>query len=326
MKGDFRELLLLRHGKSDWRHPLSDIERPLKKRGRQGAQRIGAWLQQAELWPDLILCSPADRARQTAELCCKVLGNPGRGIQIDRELYLADADALLRVLARVPDECRRVLLVGHNPGLETLLRELASTAPTVPADGKLLATATLAQLSLPGASWRALPKGRGELVALVRASALAHRFPFPHAGERQEWRPRPAYYYHQAAAIPYRFQDGRLEVLLTGCRKGERWRLPQGKVEPGCSEMATACRQARVQGGVVGEVNLPCLGYFRREKWGADCDVAVYGVEVHQVLDGDNWIAADRAREWLAATPASQWVQPPEVGRLISKLARVLAG
>ncbi|MDX1756336.1 MAG: histidine phosphatase family protein [Marinobacter sp.] len=320
-----RELLLLRHGKSDWSRELPDFDRPLKKRGRQGAQRIGAWLQQEALVPDYVLSSPAERARQTADLCCKALGMDAASVHPDRRLYLADTAALRRALARVPDECRRVLLVGHNPGLEELLLALAEPAPERTDDGKLLTTATLAHLRFGLSHWHNLTACSGELVQLVQARSLDHRFPFPHAHERQEWRPRPAYYYHQAAAIPYRYCHGRLEILLTGSGNGKHWRLPQGVVAPGRSEANTARDQALAQGGVVGEIQLPCLGYFRREKWGADCEVAVYGLEVVRVLEDAQWPEAPRGRQWLEAARASQLVRQPGVGRLITKLARLLA-
>lgn len=324
MKAGYREILLLRHGKSDWSRDLPDFDRPLKKRGQQGAQRIGAWLQQQSLVPDYVLASPAERTRQTAELCCKSLGQQGASVQTDRRLYLADPETLLQTLARVPDECRRVLLVGHNPGLEELLLVLSQTSPVPSDNGKLLATATIAHLRLALTRWSELSAGCGELVQLVRARSLPHRFPFPHASERQEWRQRPAYYYHQAAAIPYRLHRGQLEVLLTGSSSGKHWRLPHGPVEPGHSEISTARSRARDQGGVVGEVTLPCLGYFRWEKWGAECEVAVYGLEVQEVLEGLEWHEDSRGRQWLAAAKASQWVRQPEVGRFITKLVRML--
>ncbi|HBJ28222.1 histidine phosphatase family protein, partial [Cobetia sp.] len=69
-----RELLLMRHGKSDWSVAADDFHRPLKERGKRGAQRMGAWLAQEALVPDAILSSPALRARATAEKCVKSMG------------------------------------------------------------------------------------------------------------------------------------------------------------------------------------------------------------------------------------------------------------
>lgn len=68
------DLLRLKHGKSDWNVPVDDFLRPLKERGKRGAQRIGAWLGEQSLVPDYILSSPAERACTTAEKCIKAMG------------------------------------------------------------------------------------------------------------------------------------------------------------------------------------------------------------------------------------------------------------
>lgn len=166
-----RELLLLRHGKSGWREPVADYDRPLKKRGRQGAKRMGAWLEQQGLVPDYVLSSPAERALATAERCVRVLGRKGSWVHTDKRLYLADARTLLTALQGIPGEYRRVLLVGHNPGLEDLVRQLATQPPATPDDGKLIPTATLAHFCIP-ADWHSLAWGQGELIQIIRARNL----------------------------------------------------------------------------------------------------------------------------------------------------------
>ena len=65
-----RELLILRHGKSDWEAGTDDFHRPLKDRGKRGAQRVGVWLLQQGLLPDHVVSSPAERAIVTAEKAC----------------------------------------------------------------------------------------------------------------------------------------------------------------------------------------------------------------------------------------------------------------
>lgn len=166
-----KELLLLRHGKSDWSVDTDDFHRPLKKRGRQGARRIGTWLAGQGWHPDHVLSSPATRAQGTASRCCKAMGTPACAIHLDERIYLADPGTLLAVLAECPAQAERVLLVGHNPGLEELLELLSDSPPAVPADGKLMATATLARLSMPG-GWGGLGRGSGRLLNLVRAADL----------------------------------------------------------------------------------------------------------------------------------------------------------
>ncbi|WP_375176944.1 histidine phosphatase family protein [Marinobacter mobilis] len=166
-----RELLLLRHGKSDWRKPVADYDRPLRKRGWQGAKQIGVWLEQQGLVPDYVLSSPAERTQATAEKCVRILGRKGSWVHTDKQLYLADASTILNALQRIPGEYQRVLLVGHNPGLEDLVRQLATQPPTTPEDGKLIPTATLAHFCIPG-DWHHLSWGQGELVQIIRARNL----------------------------------------------------------------------------------------------------------------------------------------------------------
>ena len=101
-----RELLLLRHGKSDWDTDADDFYRPLKDRGKRGAQRMGVWLSQQDLLPDHVVSSPAERAIVTAEKACKAMGLGAQGIQRDNRIYEAEVGDLLRVLADCPAEAR----------------------------------------------------------------------------------------------------------------------------------------------------------------------------------------------------------------------------
>ncbi|MBK1704813.1 SixA phosphatase family protein [Halochromatium glycolicum] len=167
-----RELLLLRHAKSDWdTDAASDIERPLAKRGRREAPRIGEWLYREGLVPALIVSSPAERARETTLKVCKGLDYKKRDVQWDLAVYDAGLDELLQVLAKYPKEPASLLLVGHNPGLEDLLRYLTDGDLEELANGKLLPTAALARLEMPE-DWSSLVAGAGVLVNLVRAKAM----------------------------------------------------------------------------------------------------------------------------------------------------------
>lgn len=318
-----RELLLLRHGKSDWREPVADYDRPLKKRGKLGAQRIGAWLQEQALEPDQILASPAERALATAEKCVKAMGHTVAEVETDRQLYMASVEDLLAVLAKTPDSTERLLLVGHNPGLEQLVRALPAQPPATPEDGKLMPTATLAQLRFQGA-WSELAPGTAELQRIVRARALSSEFPFPHGQAVDEWRQRPAYYYRQSAVIPFRCLDGQLEILLIGSSSGRHLSVPKGIVEPGLSDIASACREAEQEAGIRGQVQLPALGQYRQAKWGSWCEVTVYALEVTEQLPEPEWQERQRGRQWLSPVRASQQVRQPELGRFITKLTRLL--
>jgi len=157
-----KTLLILRHAKSSWKDPeLDDHDRPLNKRGKRDAPRIGKLLHQHHLQPDVILSSTAKRARGTAAKVAKVCGYEGI-IELDGELYLAAPDGLLRVLQDVPDRHACVMLVGHNPGLEQLIELLTGTVTRLP-------TAALARLRVAIESWRDVaPTTRAELIDIWR--------------------------------------------------------------------------------------------------------------------------------------------------------------
>lgn len=168
-----RELLLLRHAKSDWNvGTSSDFERPLTKRGKKDASRAGKWLYREGLVPDLVISSPAERARQTAAKVCKSMDYKKNKIQWESEIYAGNVAELLRVLGRCPRNAHTVLLVGHNPGLEDLVLYLAGDDVEEPADGKLLPTATLARLET-GDDWSTLDQGCAQLIAIARPRNLS---------------------------------------------------------------------------------------------------------------------------------------------------------
>jgi phosphohistidine phosphatase len=167
-----RELLILRHAKSDWASGApTDFDRPLAPRGRKDAKAMGRWLRDQALAPGLILASPALRARQTSERLCRAAHIPETAIVWTPAIYEASLGTLLRLLASDAGGRPRVMLVGHNPGLEQLLVHLADdTVPGTPA-GKLLTTAALARLAMPE-QWHDLAPGTATLLSLTRPRDL----------------------------------------------------------------------------------------------------------------------------------------------------------
>lgn len=167
-----RELLLLRHAKSDWDQNCSDFDRPLNPRGRRDAARIGGWLH-AHAGPGLtLLSSPARRAAQTAHAVCAMTGMAMDSIRWNERIYMAPSETLLELIEALPGNQRRVLLIGHNPGLEDLLLAIAPSAVNHRKDHKLLTTATLAWLDLPG-KWRELRSTRASLRHFIRPRDLS---------------------------------------------------------------------------------------------------------------------------------------------------------
>ncbi len=317
-----RELLILRHGKSDWDSHVPDYDRPLKNRGKRGAQQIGNWLWQQELRPDVIVSSPANRALMTAQRCCNAMGFATERIQHDDRIYAASQADLLSVLADVDRQFNRVMLVGHNPGLEELLIYLADSAP-FSSDGKLLPTATLARLFMPNL-WEHLKSSCAEIDQTVRARDLPDGFPYP-APAGNQIRKRPAYYYTQSAVIPYRQNGKRPHFLLIGSSSKQHWVVPKGIKDPGLSSQESASNEAWEEAGIRGRVSDELLGQFQIEKWGADCTVEVFAMEVSEIVEERNWPERHRGREWMDAEQAAKRLQQPELATLLLNLSTQLS-
>ena len=161
-----KTLLILRHAKSSWKdEKLKDIDRPLKRRGEEDAVVIGKVLTVAELVPQVILSSPAKRAKQTAELVVSEAKFKGELRFVDA-FYMGEPENYLGELKELPDEIERVMIIGHNPGLEALLQLL---------DGKVnsLPTGSLAYLVLDIKHWSDLTKSTvGELISFWEADEI----------------------------------------------------------------------------------------------------------------------------------------------------------
>lgn len=111
-------LTLFRHAKSSWDDSsLDDHDRPLAPRGHRDAERMAKRLASQGHAPDLLLTSTALRARETADYLAAALDLAGERLRIERAIYLATPDQLLRVISGQDDGLESVLLVGHNPGL-----------------------------------------------------------------------------------------------------------------------------------------------------------------------------------------------------------------
>lgn len=160
-----KRLLLLRHAKSSWDDPrLADFDRPLNGRGLKAAPAIGRFLRGQKIKPDLVLSSPAERARQTAALVAEAaqLSAPTR---YDERIYEATAARLVEVVSQAEDDAGEILLVGHNPGFEELLELLTGERPGMP-------TAALARVALDIEKWNKLREGAGRLEFHVKPKDL----------------------------------------------------------------------------------------------------------------------------------------------------------
>jgi phosphohistidine phosphatase len=170
-----RELYILRHAKSDWGSAAeSDFERPLAKRGKKDAPAMGRWMSNHKVKIDYVISSPAKRTKQTVHAVVKELHVPKGAVHFDERVYLASVETLLQVLKECPAGTRNLMLVGHNPGLDDLLKYLANEQQLpFTESGKLLTTASLAHLSLPK-DWSRLDRHCGKLVSFTRPRDLGN--------------------------------------------------------------------------------------------------------------------------------------------------------
>jgi phosphohistidine phosphatase len=164
-----KTIYLLRHAKAATDSPSGDAERHLTKRGRRAAETMAAFLGGLSPVPELALCSPAARTRETLELVMEGL-HPAPAVAYEKELYLAEPEALLRRLRRLPPETGSALLVGHNPGLHELAARLAADPGRLAGE---FPTAALAMLTTAD-DWPDLRWAQAEL-ALYRTPKLLNR-------------------------------------------------------------------------------------------------------------------------------------------------------
>lgn len=152
-----RILVLIRHAKSDWSQPVSDEQRPLASRGRRQAPAVGQWLTHNLYRPlELVLMSPATRARQTWELVDAELSPSALQVRSEPGVYTFAGAALRAVIAEIDERVSTAAVVGHNPALEDLVGDLVGS-------GQRIRTASVAVLGLQ--RWSA---ATGQLLALGR--------------------------------------------------------------------------------------------------------------------------------------------------------------
>ena len=155
-----KNLLLMRHAKSSWKDDsLPDHQRPLNKRGKHDAPRMGKHLQKQGVILDAILCSTALRARETVEGLLHEYTFEGEVEYFD-DLYGADPETIISILNRLPDKVDTAMVVAHNPGLDYFLELVCDECGH-------MATACIAYVQYPLEHWIDLrPVTKGELIHL----------------------------------------------------------------------------------------------------------------------------------------------------------------
>ncbi len=171
-------LLLLRHAKSNWDNPaLADYDRPLAKRGRKAAPRMGAEIAALGLRPDIILCSSAARTRETLALVLPELGAPPPETIYDDAVYMAAPSDLLgsvRSLATRNPAPQNAMIVGHNPGMEELAELLVSGGDehSIELMDEKFPTCALAVFTFDVKGWADVAPGTGTLTRFLTPAQL----------------------------------------------------------------------------------------------------------------------------------------------------------
>ena len=165
-----KTLLVLRHAKASQDSPSGlDFDRPLKPRGQWQALTLGRMMRERDLAVDAIVASPAARVVETVS---GLMAGAAASIEpaYDRRLYNASPESLLAVIGDVGDTVERLLIVGHNPGLQSVVLHLAD----IESDGLRgdvasgFPTATLVELHLSVEHWLDVARSSGRIVSLVR--------------------------------------------------------------------------------------------------------------------------------------------------------------
>ena len=159
-----KRLFILRHAKSSWaQSELSDFDRPLNDRGVAAASFMGKFITRTGFAPAAILCSPAVRARSTAELVVAA-GDIAADIQYDERIYEASPQSLRQVASEIDGRYDSAMMIGHNPGIEGFIRFLTGEIQPMP-------TAALAVIDLDIDKWHEIDADRGKLVDIYRPKA-----------------------------------------------------------------------------------------------------------------------------------------------------------
>jgi phosphohistidine phosphatase len=116
-----KTIIMVRHAKSSWKDlSLDDFDRPLNKRGKKNAPFMGKKLKERQIMPDLVLSSPAKRARKTAVAITKAIGYPKKKIVFDDNMYHANVWYLFEIIRNMDDKHETIMLFGHNPDFNDL--------------------------------------------------------------------------------------------------------------------------------------------------------------------------------------------------------------
>jgi phosphohistidine phosphatase len=162
-----KRLYVLRHAKSSWNDAsLADYDRPLNERGLETAPFMGRLMRERNYVADTVIASPAKRARKTAKLASEAAGIKSP-ILFDERIYEASPQTLVKVLSEIDGEINSAMVVGHNPGLEGLIRFLTGEIAAMP-------TAAVAVIDLDVGKWIDIDHRSGKLLEVLRPKEVGY--------------------------------------------------------------------------------------------------------------------------------------------------------
>ena len=125
-------------------------------------------------------------------------------------------------------------------------------------------------------------------------------------------------YIEQSGVIPYRLEQGKIEILLVSSRKKKRWVIPKGIIEPDLTPQDSAAKEALEEGGILGEVLPESVGTYTYEKWGGLCRVVVFLLKVTSLEA--NWLENYRERQWFSLPEARKRLDEAELKNILLKV------
>lgn len=154
-----KKLYLIRHAKSSWADlMLDDFNRPLNKRGKESAKVMGSLFKNKSIKPDLIISSPAYRAKKTAIILAKKIGYDPKDIKFDENIYDAFGDTLKDIVRNIKDKNDSVFLLGHNPGFNFLALDLVDFNENI-------VTCGIVEIDFDVNSWKDISSENASLVS-----------------------------------------------------------------------------------------------------------------------------------------------------------------
>jgi phosphohistidine phosphatase len=139
-----KNILLIRHAKSDWSHSLPDFDRALSSRGRHDAERMGKVIRPLIKTPCLFLASSSQRTRETVQRLVDSLDDSIVKTRFTDQLYLANSSTIKHLIKKHLGAVNSLIVIAHNPGMDDVVENLAGYTPPLTENGKLMTTCAVA--------------------------------------------------------------------------------------------------------------------------------------------------------------------------------------